>query len=73
MITATADDIRHIREKHPHLLRWYEKLEPVRKAQILYNRDKLMKGKKLGKVGALGSFLLVVSVAHFIETNRNRY
>lgn len=69
-ITATADDIRHLREKHPHLLRWYENLEPVRKAQILYHRDKLMSGKKLGNVGTMSAFLLVVSTARFIEVNR---
>ena len=67
----SEDDLRHLRKEQHHLLRYWKTLVPVKQAQLLYLRDKLMLGKELINVGGMSTFLLVVSVAYYIETHRD--
>ena len=72
----TTDDLRHLREKQPHLLRYWKTLVPVKQAQLLYLRDKFIIDKIISDDNFKGSgnvmaFELVVSTAYYIETHRD--
>ena len=67
----SEDDLRHLGEEFPHLLRYWETLSQEKQEYLLYLRHKLMVKNSLKEVGMLSTFLLVVSVAYYIETHRD--